>query len=396
MSGLVVILGQLCRGPQIHQCCGRLSDSLFLEVDVWITGPTGTAMPRLSERGLQVPVPGGTLMRLAVGGGVGGRGFTVAVAPAVGCRELDVRASRGSKLKNGQGGPLPPIHWLLSDMSLRLFKMSVDTFALRFGSFCRRWIASVQSNGTGKMNGSLEDVDQPDPDSIKMFVGQIPRSWSETELKELFEPYGAVYQINILRDRSQNPPQSKGSGICRGVSPGGPWIRARCGTMRLDLNVVGRRLKDVSAGLKLIYPGASEHTAPEKPFFALLPCHANHRTGSLHSLIREINFIKGCDGCQGSNANAVIIAVGERGPRRPAPRKPRRFCVHSMHHPIQMKPADSEKSNAVEDRKLFIGMVSKKCNENDIRVMFSPFGQIEESRILRGPDGLSRVNMQGE
>ncbi|MEE6481599.1 hypothetical protein FKM82_012912 [Ascaphus truei] len=62
-----------------------------------------------------------------------------------------------------------------------------------------------------------------------------------------------------------------------------------------------------------------------------------------------------------------------------------------MHHPIQMKPADSEKSNAVEDRKLFIGMVSKKCNENDIRVMFSPFGQIEECRILRGPDGLSRV-----
>lgn len=44
----------------------------------------------------------------------------------------------------------------------------------------------------------------------------------------------------------------------------------------------------------------------------------------------------------------------------------------------------------MEDRKLFIGMVSKKCNENDIRVMFSPFGQIEECRILRGPDGLSR------
>ena len=62
------------------------------------------------------------------------------------------------------------------------------------------------------MNGALEHADQPDPDAIKMFVGQIPRSWSEKELKELFEPYGAVYQINILRDRSQNPPQSKGTG----------------------------------------------------------------------------------------------------------------------------------------------------------------------------------------
>ncbi|PIO30611.1 CUGBP Elav-like family member 1 [Aquarana catesbeiana] len=61
-----------------------------------------------------------------------------------------------------------------------------------------------------KMNGTMDHPDHPDPDSIKMFVGQIPRSWSEKELRELFEQYGAVYEINILRDRSQNPPQSKG------------------------------------------------------------------------------------------------------------------------------------------------------------------------------------------
>ncbi|XP_015248271.1 PREDICTED: CUGBP Elav-like family member 1 [Cyprinodon variegatus] len=129
-----------------------------------------------------------------------------------------------------------------------------------------------------KMNGALDHSDQPDIDAIKMFVGQIPRSWSEEQLHELFNPYGAIYEINILRDRSQNPPQSK-----------------------------------------------------------------------------------------------EFVSKNE-----------------AMHHPIQMKPADSEKSNAVEDRKLFIGMISKKCNENDIRLMFSPYGQIEECRILRGPNGLSR------
>lgn len=62
-----------------------------------------------------------------------------------------------------------------------------------------------------KINGSLDHSDQPDIDSIKMFVGQIPRSWSEDQLRELFEPYGAVYEINVLRDRSQSPPQSKGN-----------------------------------------------------------------------------------------------------------------------------------------------------------------------------------------
>lgn len=72
------------------------------------------------------------------------------------------------------------------------------------------------------MNGSMEHLDQPEPDSIKMFVGQIPRSWSETELKELFEPFGAVHQINILRDRTQNPPQSKGTCQKRRVPVGDP------------------------------------------------------------------------------------------------------------------------------------------------------------------------------
>uniref|UniRef100_A0A8C7S191 Cugbp, Elav-like family member 1 n=1 Tax=Oncorhynchus mykiss TaxID=8022 RepID=A0A8C7S191_ONCMY len=151
------------------------------------------------------------------------------------------------------------------------------------------------------MNGTLDHPDQPDIDAIKMFVGQIPRSWAEEQLRELFEPYGAVYEINVLRDRSQNPPQSKGC------------------------------------------------------------CFITYYTRK--SALEAQNALH----------NMKILP--------------------GMHHPIQMKPADSEKNNGeytVEDRKLFIGMISKKCNENDIRLMFSPYGQIEECRILRGPDGLSR------
>eukprot|EP00069_Balaena_mysticetus_P002625 bmy_04133T0 len=154
-----------------------------------------------------------------------------------------------------------------------------------------------------KMNGTLDHPDQPDLDAIKMFVGQVPRTWSEKDLRELFEQYGAVYEINVLRDRSQNPPQSKG-----------------CCFVTFYTRKAALEAQNALHNMKVL-PG--------------------------------------------------------------------------MHHPIQMKPADSEKNNAVEDRKLFIGMISKKCTENDIRVMFSSFGQIEECRILRGPDGLSRVLGEG-
>uniref|UniRef100_A0A3B3ZQS4 RRM domain-containing protein n=1 Tax=Periophthalmus magnuspinnatus TaxID=409849 RepID=A0A3B3ZQS4_9GOBI len=148
------------------------------------------------------------------------------------------------------------------------------------------------------MNGSLEHLDQPDPDSIKMFVGQIPRTWSETELRELFEPFGPVHQINILRDRTQNPPQSKGC--------------------------------------------------------CFVTFYTRKAALEAQNALHNIKTLSG------------------------------------MHHPIQMKPADSEKTSAVEDRKLFIGMVSKKYGENEVRMMFSSFGSIEECRILRGPDGQSR------
>ncbi|XP_044045240.1 CUGBP Elav-like family member 1 isoform X18 [Siniperca chuatsi] len=169
-------------------------------------------------------------------------------------------------------------------------------------------VSNLALGGGKKMNGSLDHPDQPDVDAIKMFVGQIPRTWSEEQLRELFEPYGPVYEINVLRDRSQNPPQSKGC------------------------------------------------------------CFITYYTRK--SALEAQNALH----------NMKILP--------------------GMHHPIQMKPADSEKNNevpffsstleSVEDRKLFIGMISKKCNENDIRLMFSPYGQIEECRILRGPDGLSR------
>lgn len=135
--------------------------------------------------------------------------------------------------------------------------------------------------------------DQPDPDYIKMFVGQVPRSMDEQQLKEMFEEFGRVHQINVLRDKT--------SGLSKG-----------CCFVTFYTRKAALKAQDALHNIKTL--------------------------------------------------------VG-------------------MHHPIQMKPADSENRN---ERKLFVGMLSKKYNENDVRHLFSGHGSIEECTVLRDPSGQSK------
>ena len=52
------------------------------------------------------------------------------------------------------------------------------------------------------------DKHEPDLDTIKMFCGQIPRTMHESELREMFEQFGPVFQLNVLRDKQTG--ESKG------------------------------------------------------------------------------------------------------------------------------------------------------------------------------------------
>ena len=43
-----------------------------------------------------------------------------------------------------------------------------------------------------------------------------------------------------------------------------------------------------------------------------------------------------------------------------------------------------------ELRKVFVGMLSKTCNEEDVRKMFELYGAVEEITVLRDKDGTHR------
>lgn len=77
--------------------------------------------------------------------------------------------------------------------------------------------SSASTPSTGSITGGMMTMtgEQPDPDFIKMFVGQVPKSMDEEQLRDMFEEYGRVHSINVLRDKVTGV--SKGEFFNRGV-----------------------------------------------------------------------------------------------------------------------------------------------------------------------------------
>jgi RNA recognition motif-containing protein len=68
--------------------------------------------------------------------------------------------------------------------------------------------SSLSSSPSAAISTTNIDKHEPDTDAIKMFCGQIPRNMHESELREMFEQFGSVFQLNVLRDKQTG--ESKG------------------------------------------------------------------------------------------------------------------------------------------------------------------------------------------
>ena len=61
-----------------------------------------------------------------------------------------------------------------------------------------------------------------------------------------------------------------------------------------------------------------------------------------------------------------------------------------MSHPMQVKPATPSSKERPEERRLFVGQLSKSTTDDDLHRMFGPYGCVEDVSIIRDEQGISK------
>jgi len=175
--------------------------------------------------------------------------------------------------------------------------------------------------------------------SVKLFVGQVPKSVDEEKLFPIFQPYGPIQELTIIRDKLTG--QHRGCAFITYIHP----ASAEAAILALDNQIS--------------FP-ESRNGRP----IQVRPAHndySNNNQGNEHP---------------GTNSNPAMLVNQQN--------------LDSNPNPNASSSISNSNSNANgKEYKLFIGMIAN-MDERTLRNMFIPYGEILEIYIIRNSDGTNK------
>ncbi|KAH1009582.1 hypothetical protein HUJ04_001914 [Dendroctonus ponderosae] len=221
----------------------------------------------------------------------------------------------------------------------------------------------------------IEEQEQPDPDTIKMFVGQVPRSMDESDLRRMFEKYGRVHSINVLRDKATGA--SKG---CCFVT----FFTRKAALLAQDALHNVHTLNGMHHPIQM-KPADSENRN------ALSSERRKKRAGVCRTVANKwVGQLENPEKSAGLTSSGAATRFGAMKSRTAAKGSAPNGGPYPAIGSNYWQPAPASSPYLLPERKLFVGMLSKKFCENDVRALFSGVGTIEECTVLRDPAGNSR------